>query len=76
MTFSFFSRSWINEYKTGDVWNCRECEKLVENEYGEQWKLLLASNGEDLEEVNVKSGIFQGASLPPLLFILSRYHCH
>ena len=38
----------------------------------EQWKLLLSSNGEDLEEVNVKSGIFQGASLPPRLFILSR----
>ena len=37
----------------------------------EQWNLLLASNGEDLEVVNVKRGIFQGDSLSPLLFIWS-----
>ena len=37
----------------------------------EQWKLSLMSNGEDLGEVNVKRGIFQGDSLSPLLFVLS-----
>ena len=37
----------------------------------EQWKLLLRSNGEDLEEVDVKRGIFQGDSLSPLLLVLS-----
>ena len=36
-----------------------------------QWKLLLRSNGEDLEEVDVKRGIFQGDSLSPLLLVLS-----
>ena len=37
----------------------------------EQWKLSLTSNGEDLEEVDVKRGIFQGDSLSSLLFVLS-----
>ena len=37
----------------------------------EQWKLQLRSNGEDLEEVDVKRRIFQGDSLSPLLFVLS-----
>ena len=37
----------------------------------EQWKLLLRSNGEDLEEVDVKRGIFQGDSLSLLLLVLS-----
>ena len=30
----------------------------------------MATNGEDLREVNVKRGIFQGDSLSPLLFVL------
>ena len=34
----------------------------------EQWKLSLESNGEDLEEVDVKRRIFQGNCLSPLLF--------
>ena len=37
----------------------------------EPWKLSLTSNGEDLGEVNVKRGIFQGESMSPLLFVLS-----
>ena len=37
----------------------------------EQWRLLLTANGEDVGEVNVKKGIFQGDSLSPLLFMLS-----
>ena len=37
----------------------------------EQWKLSLTFNGEDLEEVDVKRGIFQGDSLSPMLFVLS-----
>ena len=37
----------------------------------EQCKLPLMSNGEDLGEVHVKRGLFQGDSLSPLLFFLS-----
>ena len=37
----------------------------------EQWRISLTTNGEDLGEVNEKSGIFQGDSLLPLLFVLS-----
>ena len=37
----------------------------------QQWRLSLTANGEDLGEVNVKRGIFQGDSLSPLLFVLS-----
>ena len=37
----------------------------------QQWRLLLMANTEDLGEVNVKRGIFQGDSLLPLLFVLS-----
>ena len=37
----------------------------------QQWRLPLTVNGEDLGEVNVKRGMFQGASLSPLLFLLS-----
>ena len=31
----------------------------------------MTANGEDLGEVNVKRGIFQGDSLSPMLFVLS-----
>ena len=37
----------------------------------QQCRLPLTTNGEDLEEVNVKRGIFQGGSLSPLLLVLS-----
>ena len=36
-----------------------------------QWRLSLTANGEDLGEVNVKRGIFQGDSLSPLMFMLN-----
>ena len=35
-----------------------------------KWKLLLSSNGSDLCEVDVNSGIFQGDSLSPLIFVI------
>ena len=67
--YNFVPHSWINE--------CMEMFGIAENVRNllktsmEQWKLSLMSNGEDLGEVNVKRGIFQGDSLSPLLFILS-----
>ena len=35
-----------------------------------QWKLSLTSNGNELGDVKVNRGIFQGDSLSPLLFVL------
>ena len=67
--YDFFLHSWINE--------CMELfgtEDNVENfleKSMEPWKLLLASNGEDLRELDLEKGIFQGDSLLPLLLVLS-----
>ena len=35
------------------------------------WNVNLSSNGEVLENVKIKRGIFQGDSLSPLLFVVS-----
>ena len=61
--------NWVNE--------CMEMFGIAENlrtflqKSMQQWRLSLTANGEDLGEVNVKRGIFQGDSLSPLLFVLS-----
>ena len=38
-----------------------------------QWKLSLTSNGEDLDDVDVKRGIFQGDSLSPFLVCIEHH---
>ena len=35
----------------------------------QKWRLSLTANGEDMEEVNVKRGIFQGDSLSPVVCV-------
>ena len=35
------------------------------------WKTVLTSSGEDLGEVGIKRGIFQGDTLSPLLFVVA-----
>ena len=61
--------SWVNE--------CMEMFGIAENlrtllqKSVQQWRLSLTANSEDLEEVNVERGIFQGDSLSPLVFVLS-----
>ena len=65
----FVPHSWISECieMFGIAGNVREFlqRSMV------QWKLSLTSNGEEHGDVDVKRGIFQGASLSPLLFVLS-----
>ena len=67
--YDFVPHSWISE--------CMEMFGIAENVRNfllrsmDQWKLSLTSNGEDLGDVHVKRGIFQGDSLSPLLFVLS-----
>ena len=47
-----------------NVWNYRECEKFIAKKHA-------TSNGQDLDDVDVKRGILQGGSLYPLLFTVS-----
>ena len=67
--YDLVPHSWVNE--------CMEMFGIAENlrtflqKKMQQWRLSLTANGEDLGEVNVKRGIFQGDSLSPLLFVLS-----
>ena len=67
--YDLVPHSWVNE--------CMEMFGIAENlgtflqKSMQQWRLSLTANGEDLGEVNVKRGIFQGDSLSPLLFVLS-----
>ena len=67
--YDFVPHSWISECMEmfGIAGNVREFlqRSMV------QWKLSLTSNGEELGDVDVKRGMFQGDSLSPLLFVLS-----
>ena len=66
--YDFIPHSWIKE--------CMELMGIAENvrellvKSMKQWKLLLTSNGNELGDVKVNRGIFQGDSLSPLLFVL------
>ena len=67
--YNLVPHSWINE--------CMEICGIAENVRNflggsmEHWNLSLTSNGEVLGVVDMKRGIFEGDSLPPLLFVLS-----
>ena len=37
----------------------------------EKWKIMLCSGNSELDEVEIKQGIFQGDSLSPLVFVLA-----
>ena len=67
--YDLVPHSWVNE--------CMEMFGIAENlrtflpKNMQQWRLSLTTNSEDLGEVNVRRGIFQGDSVLPLLFVLS-----
>ena len=67
--YDLVPHSWVNE--------CMEMFGIAENlrtflqKSMQQWRLSLMANGEDLGEVNVKRGIFQGDSPSPLMSVLS-----
>ena len=61
--------SWVNECM--EMFEIAEKLRTFLQKTMQQWRLSLKANGEDLGEVNVKRGIFQGDSLSPLMFVLS-----
>ena len=67
--YDFVPHSWIND--------CMELFGIASNVRNfldmsmERWKLSLTCNDEDLREVDVKRGIFQGDRFSPILFILN-----
>ena len=61
--------SWVNECM--EIFGIGENLRTFLQKSMQQWRLSLTANVEDLGEVNVKRGIFQGDSLSPLMFALS-----
>ena len=67
--YDLVPHSWVNE--------CMEMFRIAQNlrtflqKSMQRWRLSLTANGEDLGEVNVKRGIFQGDSQSPLMFVLN-----
>ena len=60
--------SWILEM-LGLVKVADNVKGLLSNSMGD-WKTVLTAGGDELGEVNINRGIFQGDSLSPLLFII------
>ena len=67
--YEFVLHSWINECMK--LFGIADNVKNFLEKSMEQWKLSLTTNVEDLGEVDVKKGIFQGDSYSPLLFVWS-----
>ena len=67
--YDFFPHSWVNECM--EMFGIAENLRTFSQKSMQQWRLSLTANGEDLGEVNVKMGIFQGESLSPLLLVFS-----
>ena len=68
-TYDLVPHIWVNEYM--EMSGIAENLRTFLQKSMQQWRLSLTTNGEDLGEVNVKSEIFQGDSLSPLMSVLS-----
>ena len=67
--YDLVPHSWVNECM--EMFGIAENLRMFLQKSIQQWRLPLTANGEDLGEVNVERGIFQGGSLSPLMFVLS-----
>ena len=67
--YDLVPNSWVNECM--EMFGKAESLRTFLQKSMQQWRLSLTANGEDLGEVNLKMGIFQGDSLSPLLLVLS-----
>ena len=61
--------SWIIECL--DLFGVTENIKSLLVNSMEKWKVMLCSGNSELDEVEIKRGIFQGDSLSPLVFVLA-----
>ena len=68
-TYDMVPHSWIIECL--DLFGVAENIKSLLVNSIEKWKVLLCSGNSELDEVEIKRGIFQGDSLSPLVFVLA-----
>ena len=66
----FITHSWINECM--ELFGNTDNVKMFLEKSMKQWKLSLTSNDKDLEEFDVRSGIFWRDNLSLLLCVLSK----
>ena len=67
--YDMIPHSWIK--KCMDMFGVADNIQKVIGKSMETWRTNLTANGEDLGEVKIRRGIFQGDSLSPLLFVLA-----
>ena len=65
--YHFIPHGWICECM--EMFGVAENVRIFLERSMNQWRLSLSSSGEDLGDVHVMRGIFQGDSLSPLLFV-------
>ena len=67
--YDMVPHSWILE-TLGLIKVAKNIEGLLRGSM-KSWKTVLTANGEELGEVSIRRGIFQGDSLSPLLFVVA-----
>ncbi len=67
--YDMLPHSWILE-TLGLIKVAKNIEGLLRGSM-KSWKTVLTANGEELGEVSIRRGIFQGDSLSPLLFVVA-----
>ena len=67
--FDMIPHSWLIECL--EIYGAKENTIRFLKNTMPNWKTILISSGTRLAEVNIRRGIFQGDSLPPLLFIIA-----
>ena len=67
--YDMIPHSWIK--KCMEMFGIADNIQRVIRKSMDSWRTNLTSNGQDLGEVKIRRGIFQGDSLSPLLFVLA-----
>ena len=67
--YNMLPHSWIKECL--DLFGVAKNIKTLLVNSMEKWRVILCAGNSELEEVDIKQGIFQGDSLYPLVFVLA-----